>query len=126
MLSRFIVAASVLSLSVAAVAMPANDGAYPPATTTVTVTQTATAPEPISSAPLAPSSAATQSTLYSLTPALTHQSSNPHIGILLELGIVVEGVDVLLGLNCNPIVGGQCSSNVVCCENNAVAGSVAL
>ena len=42
------------------------------------------------------------------------------------LGIVVQGVDVLVGINCSPITvigvgsGGSCSANVVCCQDNSV------
>ena len=42
------------------------------------------------------------------------------------LGILLEGVDVLLGLDCSPITvvgvgnSGSCSGTVVCCEDNAV------
>ena len=46
------------------------------------------------------------------------------LGNALNLRIVVEGVDVLVGLNCSPITvigvgGGSCSANVVCCEDNS-------
>lgn len=59
---------------------------------------------------------------------LTHvnQASSGLGSILLGLlGVVVEGVDVLLGVNCSPISvigvgGGNCDSNVVCCEDSAV------
>ena len=48
-------------------------------------------------------------------------------GLLLGLlGIVIDGVDALLGLECSPITivglgsGNACSANVVCCENNSI------
>ena len=51
-------------------------------------------------------------------------------GLLLGLlGIVLDGVDALLGLDCSPITiigagtGNACSSNVVCCQNNNVVSS---
>ena len=51
-------------------------------------------------------------------------------GLLLGLlGIVVNGVDVLLGINCSPLSvigigsGNACSSNAVCCENNNVVST---
>ena len=54
------------------------------------------------------------------------QASSPAGSLLLGLlNIVVQGVDVDLGLDCSPITvigagGGNCNSNVVCCQNNAV------
>ncbi|EPQ53159.1 fungal hydrophobin, partial [Gloeophyllum trabeum ATCC 11539] len=41
------------------------------------------------------------------------------------LGIVVDGVDAMVGLNCNPISvigaggGASCSAQPVCCEDNS-------
>lgn len=41
------------------------------------------------------------------------------------LGIILEGVDVLLGLDCSAVTvvgvgsSGSCDGTVVCCENNA-------
>ena len=40
-------------------------------------------------------------------------------GLLGLLGIVVEGLDGLIGANCSPLVVGQdCSNTPVCCENS--------
>ncbi|KAH9919985.1 fungal hydrophobin [Epithele typhae] len=53
-------------------------------------------------------------------------ADSPSGSLLLGLlGIVVQGVDVVLGINCSPISvigvgGGNCNSNVVCCQNNNV------
>ena len=45
-------------------------------------------------------------------------------GLLGLLGIVVEGLDGLVGLDCSPLVVGQdCSNTPVCCEEN---GDVSL
>lgn len=41
------------------------------------------------------------------------------------LGIVVDGIDALVGLTCSPITvigvgsGNSCSGTTVCCENNS-------
>ena len=45
-------------------------------------------------------------------------------GILALLGVVVQGVDVVAGLTCDPISvvgisGGSCSANAVCCSDNS-------
>lgn len=59
-----------------------------------------------------------RSLLYNL------QASSPKVADLLDLlEVVVQGVDVLVGVTCSPIsvigVGGSsCSAHPVCCENN--------
>ena len=56
----------------------------------------------------------------------TQASSSDGTALLALLGIVIEGIDAVLGLNCSPIsvigvgTGNACSSNVVCCDNNNV------
>ncbi|THU91475.1 fungal hydrophobin [Dendrothele bispora CBS 962.96] len=52
-------------------------------------------------------------------------------GLLGLLGIVVQDVTALVGVNCSPIsvigVGGNsCSASPVCCENNSFNGLVAI
>ncbi|KAI0653906.1 hydrophobin, partial [Cubamyces menziesii] len=61
------------------------------------------------------------------------ESASDPVGSLLLglLGIVVQGVDVLLGLDCSPISvigvgGGNCNTNVVCCQNNNVGGLISI
>lgn len=57
------------------------------------------------------------------------QASSTAAGLLLGLlGIVLDDLNVLLGLNCSPITvigasGSSCSSQVVCCADNAVVSS---
>ena len=55
------------------------------------------------------------------------QASDPAASLLLGLlGIVIQGVDALVGLDCSPITvigvgtGNSCSANAVCCQNNNV------
>ncbi|KAI0753527.1 hydrophobin, partial [Daedaleopsis nitida] len=52
--------------------------------------------------------------------------------ILGVLGIVVQDVNALVGLQCSPInvvgvaSGNTCDANTVCCENNAVGGLLSV
>ncbi|KAF5376761.1 hypothetical protein D9757_009470 [Collybiopsis confluens] len=61
------------------------------------------------------------------------ESSGSAAGSLLLglLGVVLDGVDVLLGLDCSPItvigVGNSgCSAQTVCCQDNAVGGLISI
>ncbi|KAH9849348.1 fungal hydrophobin [Lenzites betulinus] len=53
-------------------------------------------------------------------------------GILSLLGIVVQSVDVLVGLTCSPVtvigVGGPsaCSAQAVCCQNNSFGSLISI
>ncbi|KAE9407605.1 hydrophobin 2 [Gymnopus androsaceus JB14] len=52
-------------------------------------------------------------------------------GLLALLGIVVQGVDVLVGLSCDPITvigaaGGSCSAQAVCCSDNSHGGLISI
>ncbi|KAI0717352.1 fungal hydrophobin-domain-containing protein [Cerioporus squamosus] len=47
------------------------------------------------------------------------------------LGIVLQGANVLLGVDCSPITvvgvgSGACSSTAVCCEDNSFGGLVSI
>ncbi|KAI0355222.1 fungal hydrophobin [Trametes cingulata] len=48
------------------------------------------------------------------------------------LGVVVQDVNVLLGLNCSPITvigvgtGSSCSANTVCCQDNSHGSLVSI
>ncbi|OSD08040.1 hydrophobin 1 [Trametes coccinea BRFM310] len=52
--------------------------------------------------------------------------------ILGLLGIVLQDLDVVLGLNCSPITvigvgtGAACSAEAVCCQNNNVGGLISI
>ncbi|KAI3597611.1 hydrophobin [Moniliophthora roreri] len=69
-------------------------------------------------------------TLAAATPTPS-ASSNPVAVILGLLGIVLQDLNIDVGLTCSPItiIGGgsnSCSANPVCCENNSFNGIVAL
>ncbi|KAI0371979.1 fungal hydrophobin [Pilatotrama ljubarskyi] len=133
MFARLPALVTFTSLALLAVATPApaeRRGGKPPPPTSAphpTVTVTVTAPAP------APTGASACST-GPIQCCNSVESAGSAAGSLLLglLGIVVEGVDVLLGINCSPItvigVGGSgaCSSNVVCCENNNVGGLISI
>ncbi|KIK53767.1 hypothetical protein GYMLUDRAFT_232645 [Collybiopsis luxurians FD-317 M1] len=58
-------------------------------------------------------------------------SSPAAAGILALLGIVLQNLDVLVGLTCDPItvigVGGSgCSAQAVCCEDNSHGGLISI
>ncbi|THV04298.1 fungal hydrophobin, partial [Dendrothele bispora CBS 962.96] len=52
-------------------------------------------------------------------------------GVLSLLGIVVQDVNVSIGLTCDPIPGidvgsGSCSANPVCCSDNSHGGLISI
>ncbi|ESK92236.1 hydrophobin [Moniliophthora roreri MCA 2997] len=59
-------------------------------------------------------------------------SSDPATSLLLGLlGVVLQGINVPIGLTCNPITvigagGNSCTAQTVCCENNNFNGVVAV
>ncbi|KAI0669388.1 fungal hydrophobin, partial [Trametes maxima] len=52
--------------------------------------------------------------------------------VLGLLGVVVQDVNAIVGLNCSPISvvgvgsGNACSANTVCCENNSFGGLISI
>ncbi|KAF5392213.1 hypothetical protein D9757_001433 [Collybiopsis confluens] len=91
---------------------PTSSSTPPPVTTTVTVTAPGTTTTvPASSCSTGPIQCCNSTaTVGSIAGA----------GILALLGIVVQDVNVLLGINCSPITvigvgGGTCSAQAVCC-----------
>ncbi|RPD65514.1 hydrophobin-domain-containing protein [Lentinus tigrinus ALCF2SS1-7] len=114
MFTRALALTSMVSLSVLAAAMPG--GSPPPPTTTISVK-----PGPTSM----PKSKCSVGNLQCCNE--TQKATNPATSVLLALiGVVVQGVDALVGLDCNPIsvvnVGGsnQCNAQTVCCPDNNV------
>ncbi|EIW85892.1 fungal hydrophobin [Coniophora puteana RWD-64-598 SS2] len=104
----------VLAASVLVAAKPwGGDGT----TTTVTVTApTSTATEPASQCNTGPIQCCDQ----------VNDISDPFTGFLLGLlDIVINDVDVLIGIGCSPISilsgGDTCDADPVCCENNNFA-----
>ncbi|KAJ4470030.1 hydrophobin 2 [Lentinula edodes] len=59
-------------------------------------------------------------------------STDPSVaGILSLLGIVIQGVDILVGLTCSPITiigleNDECSAQAVCCEDNSNGGLISI
>ncbi|KAI0750517.1 fungal hydrophobin-domain-containing protein [Fomes fomentarius] len=62
----------------------------------------------------------------------TTTASDPAAASLLGLlGIVLQDVNIPVGLNCSPISvvgagGGTCSANTVCCEDNSHGGLISI
>ncbi|KAH9475218.1 Fruiting body protein SC3 [Psilocybe cubensis] len=60
------------------------------------------------------------------------RSDGSLVGTLLGLlGVVIQGVEVLVGINCSPIdilgIGQNgCHSQPVCCQNNDFSGIIAI
>ncbi|KAJ3991680.1 fungal hydrophobin [Lentinula boryana] len=95
----------------------------PPITTTVTVTAPATTT----------TVTASQCTTGDLQccDSTTTAGSAAGAALLGLLGVVVQDVDVLLGLTCSPITvigvgSSSCSSNVVCCEDNSWGSLISI
>ncbi|KAJ8487015.1 hypothetical protein ONZ51_g4462 [Trametes cubensis] len=144
MFTRFTSFVSVASLAALAAATPAQKRWDTP-TPTVTITVTATPPAatpPASSCSTGPiqccnsvSQVNAPERFYSMlcgTDYRIPQATDPVTSTLLGLlGVVVEGIDAIIGVQCSPIsvVGignNQCSSNAVCCQNNNVGGLLSI
>ncbi|KAJ3836836.1 fungal hydrophobin [Lentinula raphanica] len=107
------------AFAILAAATPGNQ----PVTTTVTVT--------------APASTTTETAGQCTTGDLqccdstTTAGSAAGAAILGLLGVVVEDLNVLLGLSCSPITvigvgSSSCTSNAVCCEDNSWGSLVSI
>ncbi|KAF9061186.1 hypothetical protein BDP27DRAFT_1489741 [Rhodocollybia butyracea] len=88
---------------------------------TTTVTVTTPAPTPTS---------ATQCSTGAIQCCTQTLDQESFLGsfILNALQIAVEGVDLLLGLDCTglDVLGGTCTAQSVCCENNALGGLISV
>ncbi|OJT01979.1 Fruiting body protein SC3 [Trametes pubescens] len=62
----------------------------------------------------------------------TTAGSKSASALLGLLGIVVQDVTAIVGLDCTPITvvgvgaGSSCSANAVCCEDNSVGGLISI
>ncbi|KAJ3813516.1 fungal hydrophobin [Lentinula lateritia] len=127
MFSRISVVAfyALFAFAILAAAIPGGKPTTttPPVTTTVTVTAPGTTTtEPASSC-----------STGSLQCCDSTETAGSDAGSLLLglLGIVVEDLNVLLGLGCSPITviglgNSGCSAQAVCCEDNAVGGLISI
>lgn len=121
----FLYAFFALVVLAAATPNPQNAKRWDVSTTTATATATVT----VTATPSATPSCSTGPVQCCNS---LEKASSPAGSLLLGLlGVVVQGVDVLLGLDCSPISvvavgGGQCKNNVVCCQNNAVGGLISV
>ncbi|EIW55701.1 fungal hydrophobin [Trametes versicolor FP-101664 SS1] len=133
MVARLSTALTVASIALLAVATPngkrwgTTTASKPQSTPAKTVTVTKTAP---ASGPTEPASSCSTGPIQCCNSV--QSASSPAGSLLLGLlGVVVQGVDVLLGLDCSPISvigvgGGECNANAVCCQNNAVGGLISI
>ncbi|CAL1710919.1 unnamed protein product [Somion occarium] len=114
---------SVLFFVVLAVATPWGE----PSPTTATTTVTVTAPASTATVPAGQCNTGPIQCCNSVQSA-SSESSNLLLGLL---GIVLNDLDVLLGIDCSPItvigVGSNgCKAQPVCCQNNAHGGLISI
>ncbi|KAJ4468439.1 fungal hydrophobin-domain-containing protein [Lentinula edodes] len=127
MFSRISVVAfyALFAFTILAAAIPGGKPTTttPPVTTTVTVTAPGTTTTE-------PASSCSTSSLQCCDSTETAGSSAGTL-LLGLLGIVVEDLNVLLGIGCSPITvigagSSSCSAQAVCCEDNAVGGLISI
>ncbi|KAJ3873930.1 fungal hydrophobin [Lentinula edodes] len=127
MFSRISVVAfyALFAFTILAAAIPGGKPTTttPPVTTTVTVT----APGTTTTEPASSCSTGSLQCCDSTETA----GSTAGAAILGLLGIVVQDLDVLLGITCSPITviglgNSGCSAQAVCCDDNAVGGLISI
>ncbi|KAH6902415.1 fungal hydrophobin-domain-containing protein [Coprinopsis sp. MPI-PUGE-AT-0042] len=102
---------TTLALAAAAIAVPTGGGGTPPTT-----------PAPAPSCSTGPIQCCNSTT----------KASDPAASLLLGLlGIVLQDLNVIVGLTCSPISvialpGNSCSGQTVCCSNNSFKGLIAI
>ncbi|KAH9850881.1 fungal hydrophobin-domain-containing protein [Lenzites betulinus] len=118
-------------------ATPSASSSSTPTTTSAPPASSAPATTSASSPPAAPSAPAggngtcTTGSLQCCQSILS-ANSTALAPILSLLGVVLQDLDVPVGLSCSGItgvgVGGSdaCSANAVCCENNDLGGVIAI
>ncbi|KIK58534.1 hypothetical protein GYMLUDRAFT_202384 [Collybiopsis luxurians FD-317 M1] len=113
-----------------AILAAATPGGYPHTTTLPPVTTTVTVTAPPTTTTITGSGGCSTGPIQCCDSTETAGSSAGSL-ILGLLGIVVQDLNVLLGINCSPItvvgVGSNgCSAQTVCCEDNAVGGLISI
>ncbi|KAF4580673.1 hypothetical protein EYR40_003072 [Pleurotus pulmonarius] len=115
---------AMVAFTIVTAAMPDVERRTNP-TTTVTVTTTSQ-PAPTS----IPASQCSTGPVQCCN-SLEEADSLPVATLLGLLGVVIQGVDVLVGITCSPlsVIGigsNSCNAQAVCCQHNDVNGVVAI
>ncbi|TRM66679.1 fungal hydrophobin-domain-containing protein [Schizophyllum amplum] len=110
----------LVTLGLLVAALPGGGGGHgttAPPVTTVTVTAPATTTTIIGEG----CTTGDQQCCNQVTSASDHSATT----LLGLLGIVLEDLNVLVGLGCTSVLGGgSCNSQIVCCENNSWHGLI--
>ncbi|KAI0717358.1 fungal hydrophobin [Cerioporus squamosus] len=122
MFSHAVAITSVLSLALLAAASPHGEG-HP--TTTITVTGHGSQPTHIKGGTCGTGPVQCCNQVKKATdPSVAQQ--------LGAIGVAVQGVDALVGIDCTPVsavgvlAGNSCKANAVCCQDNNFGGAVAV
>jgi len=117
-----------LSYVLAALAAPILAAAAPGGTPTVTVTVTAVTVTAISTATAVSECAVDAVQCCDAVSSSSNLITSLLIGLL---DVVIEGLDVPIGINCSPttiagVGGSSCTAAPLCCENNTFNGLIAI
>ncbi|TFY64146.1 hypothetical protein EVG20_g6047 [Dentipellis fragilis] len=119
---------SVLATSAVMVAASPAPWGNPTTTPAITTTVTVTAPATTSTAPASQCNTGPVQCCNSVQSASSSSASD----LLGLLGIVLQDVNALVGIDCTPISvigagsGAHCNAEPVCCENNNFNGLISL